>query len=251
MTGESFKSASIEDGMFSRTGECHLHVDGGGAAAAVQIARLLSEAHGLPAKAAPVVALSSGPQRKETPESYAEHHPAHDADPEADSFASAFLGATPTPATVDAILGTVYEAHPTAILELEQVVLDINWSGVVTVIEREAEPVDVGFTGARRITPGCNYEYHHGFNIPKDSAQPDLAELVAELTARDIPFGSIYVFDRGAELAYRTNSFATEPEHDRLVKERDVCVDVLNALTGAAVPVKTVLERVLGIWQPC
>jgi len=245
-----FRSATLEYGMFSRAWECHLHVDAGGSPAAVAIAELLDRQHRLPGKAAPVVALSSGPQRKQTPDAYAEHHPAHDADPDADSFASAYLGRTTELGAVPGILETVYGAYRNAVLELEQVVFDISWTGRPTTVEHESEPLDVEFAGARRITPHSAYEYHHGFNLDRDAPQPDLATLVEELAARDIPFGSIYVFDRGDQLAYRTNSFSASPRHEELAKEREVCVEVLSKLTDRPVAVKTVLERVLGIWQP-
>ncbi|WP_156077049.1 hypothetical protein [Saccharothrix sp. NRRL B-16314] len=246
----SFQSRTIADGMFSRSSTCHMHVDAGGFAPAVEIARLVDRDHQVPCKAVPVISLVSGPQRKASPDAYAEHHPAHDEDPQADSFASVYLGDATTLTAVPGILETVYAAHPTAVVELEQVACAITWEGDVLVAPRELETLPIHVAGARQIETHVSYEYHHGFNLAKDATQPDLDKLVERLAERGVPFGSIYVFDRGDKLAYRTNCFTAESEPERLVGERQACLEVVAELTGAQAPVKTVLERVLGIWQP-
>lgn len=246
----SFRSTTIEDGLFSRTNTCHMHVDAGGFAAAADIAKLIDTTHGLACKAVPVIGLTSGPQREESPDSYAEHHPAHDEDPDSDSFASAYLGDTSTLGSARAVLETVYAAHPGAVVELEQVVFDVNWAGDVSAVEEEAAPAEIGLANARQITPHVPYEYHHGFNLPRSTRQPDLATLTERLAGSGVPFGSIYVFDRGDQVAYRTNCFLATADHDQLIRERKSTIDVVAELVGEDVAVKTVLEKVVGIWQP-
>ncbi|WP_327257053.1 hypothetical protein [Streptomyces sp. NBC_01244] len=246
----SFRSASIEDGMFSRTDTCHMHVDAGGFAAAAALAEMMDVKHGLACKAVPVVALTSGPQRDDSPDAYAEHHPAHDEDPDADSFASAYLGDTSTLGKARSVLESIYATHPTAVVELEQVVFDVNWAGEVSAVEEEAPAARIELAGARQITPHVPYEYHHGFNLDRSGPLPDLAELTRQLADSGVPFGSIYVFDRGDQVAYRTNCFLATADHDQLLKERQTTIDVVSHLIGQDVLVKTVLERVVGIWQP-
>ncbi|MBM7494324.1 hypothetical protein JOD64_005546 [Micromonospora luteifusca] len=245
-----YQGDTIEDGMFSRIGTCHMHVDAGGFAAAVDIAKMLDAKHPVPCKAVPVVDLVSGPQRKQSPDAYAEHHPAHDKDPQADSFASVYLGDVARLSLVPAILNDVYFAYPHAIVELEQVSFAITWDGQPKTVQKEHDSVKLDVPGARQIVTQVSYEYHHGFNLDRSAPQPDLDQLVEHLAGRDVEFGSIYVFDRGDQLAYRTNCFTAGGVGDKLIKERQICAETVAELTGNETRVKTVLEKVLGIWQP-
>lgn len=246
---KQYSSPNMQSKLFNRVGTRHFHVDAKDLSKLSEISEKAFSHSSFPSRTNLVLALVGGPQRDILPEAYEGHHPATTETPINDSFTSTALQPYSHTEAED-ILNITLSEYSNIILELEEVVMVIDWDGTVYKHFDSIDTVEYQLEASTaQIMPSVPYEYHHGFNIPKGQKPVNSDLLISSLSEHGVSVGSLYIFEADGYLAYRTNSFITEPnEGETIINENKIFAKVLSNL-GFVLPVRTTLERVVGIWR--
>ena len=249
MNFDDYISPNIRKGLFNRVGTRHLHVDSENVKLLPDIARFSFEHSGFPSRTNRVVELLGGPQREMMPEAYEDHHPATTDEPLRDSFTSTALQDYDH-TLVETLLRDTLRRYEDVTIELEEVVMVVGWDNEISMRFEPIDGIDYQLRDVKVSTPHfLKFEYHHGFNLPKSSTRLDGKKLVDDWNSAGVTVGSLYVFDAPDYVAYRTNAFIEDPGAGESVAEENRIVREVLASRGMDLPVRTALERVVGIWH--
>lgn len=246
-----YRSPGLEAGALNRIGLPHVHIDGARDQALVlEIVKEL-EAKGDLGKFNLVIQSVAGKQRAELPEVYESHTPMLEGQEALDFFSSNIVQDRNDAIQCVNLIGEKIKNIPGCIVELEQVVGwygPKGWEWIESGDEMEPiNPEEVDF----KPQPTWSYELHHGFNLPKDSDKPpvELVVLRDDCEKAGITLGGWFVFDKGKEWAYRSNSFSESADIRTVVEQEQASLNVILAQYGKDTKARTLVERVLGIWH--
>lgn len=243
---EEYRTPNLPAGFFSRTGNLHMHVDGGEHADDVlQIFKHL-EQMGAAGKLHVIADSVAGPQRALLPETYASHTPE-----EFNYFATVSLGSREKAVSTLRQMLPALTQYRGLVVEVERVIRTSHFDTLlweISMVSPEArESITVEEVG---VPPSSTlpYEIHHGFELPVDKPLP-LIDLLQDTTALGVMVGGWFCFKRADVLRYRSNSFSEGlVPGDPIGKERQALAYYLQS-KGYDCGVRTVVEEVLGIWR--
>ncbi len=246
-----YRSTGLEAGALNKIGLPHVHIDGARNVDLVLGIVQELEAKGDLGKLNHVIASVAGRQRKELPEVYESHTPVIEGQEALDFFSSNIVQDRNDAIQAVNLIGQKIRNTPGCIVELDQVVGwygSQGWQWIESADEIEPiKPDEVDF----QPQPTWPYELHHGFNLPKDSeALPvPLEKLLEDCEKAGITLGGWFVFDKGNEWAYRSNSFSQSTNVRKVVEQEQANLNSILVAYGKDIKARTLVERVLGIWH--
>lgn len=241
-------------GSKSALGTTHIHVDGARDRATLDsILDHLGADGGLASVVHETTGAIAGPQRARARETYASHTPRVGGGEAFSFFSTTMLPTREDAVRAAALLRTRLRGVPGIVIELERVVGKLDWDGRWGEVPMEEVPALTASEVGGPALPSLPIEIHHGFNIPRrpcDTLPVSLSAILAETTRLGIVVGGWFVFEEEDAWAYRSNAF-TDADGVRALCEREnrVLRQYLRS-RGRDVPVRTIAERVLNIWQP-
>lgn len=221
-------------GFFRRPGSLHIHVDG--VHEIFTMAPLLENlrAMGFPSRAHRVLDWVQGKERSLMPEVYEQHTPVFNGKEEFNFFSTTLLHTRDDISRVLPFLQAQLRNFPGTILEYEQVIGEMDTKGNW----RKAEA-----NGKDAAEDAPHIEIHHAIDIGADEKPRGVLPELETLEQLPFPVGGWFRFKKGDTAAYRSNSFSTPSQYqDRVERERE-------ALLRLEIPVRTLVEKVLGIWK--
>jgi len=246
-----YRSPNLPAGFFNRLGTLHMHVDGAQDQGLILRLVQVLEDQGNPGKLNHVERFIAGPQREILPEVYQSHTPELGGEEVLEFFSTNFLKNRANAVEVvnficdRDILGNV----PCIITEVEEPVMWLGPEGWKSL----ASPGYVSAIQASEVklapSPSLDFEIHHGFNLPKENTQVDLAELGYFCEKNSVVFGGWFVFEKPSCWTYRSNSFSNWDGLEEQVEREQSALNNFLAVRGFNGPARTLVEKVLGIWH--
>lgn len=241
-------------GSKSALGTMHVHVDGARDRASLDaILNDLESGLILGSVVHETTGAIAGPQRARARETYESHTPRVGGGEAFRFFSTTMLPTRGDALRVAALLRNRLRGVPGIVIELERVVGKLDWDGRWAAVPMdEVPPLTTAEVGAPPL-PSLPIEIHHAFNVPRrpgDTLPMSLSTILAETSRLGMMVGGWFVFEEEDAWAYRSNAF-TDADGVRALCEREnrTLRQYLRS-RGRDVPVRTIAERVLNIWQP-
>lgn len=245
-----YRSAGLQEGIFSKIGCIHAHIDGADSPEQVRDIVEELEKRGNPGTLDYVVLSVVGPQRAEEPETYGAHTPVMDGEEAFDFFSSTQIHSRQDALAVLDAITTMLAGTKGAIVEIEQNVGWLDEKGWQVVLP--ADQLEIIHSAEARLAPKdtMRYEIHHAIEIPKSWGVLNLSALARFCRRHQMVFGGWFVFDDGDRWGYWSNAFSNETNIQQLVeREQSILSAFLVAARLDEVKPVTLVERVLGIWH--
>lgn len=152
--------------------------------------------------------------------------------------------------TVNKLIRFILVNFAGATIELEHVVGHLadgqsEWLNPTTI------KLKLDLAGISFISPQfLPIEYHHAIDLPTTIPAPDLNEWMADTLNVGVMVGTWYAFQRHGQHALRSNVFAgIKNIRERVEREHAIFRELCKRRGWDNYPIRTVVERVLGIWS--
>lgn len=246
---EPYRSAGLPHGVFSTTGNLHIHIDGGGDSTVVESLLKRLESIGAKGKINKILDNDSGPQRQQLPQVYASHTPGSHGVEQFEYFATVGARTRDEAIRLLRVLLPEVARHAGLVVEVERVIGRVDADGRF----RLAELAPLERIAANEVdmepSPTLTFEIHHAFDLPGDVTAPPLAKVGRETQSRGLNVGGWFRFSKRGFIAYRSNAFSDGKGLSELVEREHAALQKYLLDSGFAIKPRTVVEEVLGIWH--
>gem|GEM_PF-1023180 len=244
-----YRSRGLAAGFSSVLGTLHMHIDGAeNQELVIQLVQRLEQQGNL-GKLNHVISFIRGPQRAALPDVYRSHTPGVGSKENFKFFSTHTLKNRADAGRMVNIVSEMFGATPGIVIEVEQPVMCLEPKGWKLLAEsHHVAPIQVGEVKIQP-SPSLDFEIHHRFDLPKTGPQVSLEELGRYCEGNGITFGGWFIFEKPSAWAYRSNSFSSQAGLRELVEREQTSLNLFLKQQNVKCNLRTVVERVLGIWN--